>query len=351
MASTRTTTPDPTPTPTPAPAPERPARTAAAAAAAGAASAAGAAAGEQATVKQSPAPNISTPPAASTATDPAATAAPPTRPTTRPPARPTEDPQPRRRTALVVAAALAVIAALAAVLLPRALDDTTQAAPNPTTAPSVGTPAPTDQGAATGPGGTPSGTASGTPSGTPSGTASGTASATSAPSASTSNTPTPAGSPDPASVAAPAGFTRYRDPSDRFSVIVPAGWSPVRRDTRVDFNDPNSGRFLRIDTSDTPQADPYTNWINYEATYRQGKSNYRNLGIERVAYGRDQGWTSADWEFRIGGTHVLNRNIRVSDARAHAIYWSTPTSLWDTAESRRIFELAAASFVPAPVGR
>ena len=70
----------------------------------------------------------------------------------------------------------------------------------------------------------------------------------------------------------------------------------------------------------------------------------------RVSYGADKGWTCADWEFRIGGTHVLDRNVRVSSRRAHAIYWSTPESLWNTAESRRIFQVATATFVPAPVG-
>jgi hypothetical protein len=148
----------------------------------------------------------------------------------------------------------------------------------------------------------------------------------------------------------PAGFTRYRDPQDGFQVAVPTGWRPIRRDTRVDFDDPGSGRFLRIDTTGTPQADPYVNWVEYEAQYRQGKSDYQYLGIRRVSYGADKGWSCADWEFRIGDTHVLNRNVLVNSRRAHAIYWSTPESLWNTAESRRIFEVATATFVPAPVG-
>ena len=64
-----------------------------------------------------------------------------------------------------------------------------------------------------------------------------------------------------------------------------------------------------------------------------------------------EGWSTADWEFLLGGTHVLDRNIRVSDVRAHAIYWSTPASQWATTQSRRVFQLAAASFVPSPAGR
>ena len=154
-----------------------------------------------------------------------------------------------------------------------------------------------------------------------------------------------------AQLVAPAGFTRYTDPRDGFSLIIPSGWRPVRRDTRVDFDDPGSSRFLRIDTSDTPLPDPYQNWVDYERQFRQGKSGYRLIGIRRVPdYRPSEGWSTADWEFVLGGTHVLDRNIRVSSARAHAIYWSTPDSQWNAAANRQILDLAERSFVPAPTG-
>jgi eukaryotic-like serine/threonine-protein kinase len=163
-----------------------------------------------------------------------------------------------------------------------------------------------------------------------------------------SASPSPAPAATGAAVTAPAGFTRY---TNGFSVIVPAGWRPVRRGTRIDFDDPASSRFLRIDTSDHALPDPYQNWIDYERTFRKGKTDYRRIGIRRVpAYRAGAGWSTADWEFTLGGTHVLDRNIRVNASRAHAIYWSTPSSQWSTADSRRIFDLAAASFVPAPTG-
>jgi eukaryotic-like serine/threonine-protein kinase len=235
----------------------------------------------------------------------------------------------RRRTAVLAALALAVVAVIAAVLLPRALSDEpgTRAAPPGTTAAAGSAPAAATQASTA-----------------PSSTA---APSTAAPKPSPKAAPTAA--PTGAAVTAPAGFTRYTDPRDGFSVIVPTGWRPVRRDTLVDFDDPTSSRFLRIDTSDKPKPDPYQNWIDNERSFRQSHANYRKLGITRVpGYRPGSGWTTADWEFTLGGTHVLDRNIRVSDSRAHAIYWSTPSSRWNTADSRRIFGLAAASFVPAP---
>ena len=249
--------------------------------------------------------------------------------TAKPPAREQPSPHPLRRRARLAAAviSLAALAGLAAVLIPlttRGSDNQGQGQAAPSASASASPTAPaTTQSAATG-----------SPSARPPSTA--------------SSNPKPA----PVAPGIPAGFTRYTDPRTGFSVVVPAGWrpGPGRTGAQVDFTDPTSGRFLRIETSDTPQPDPYTNWVYYERVFRQGKSDYRNLGIRQVDYGATKGWSTADWEFILGDTHVLDRNILVSPRRAHALYWSTPQALWNTADSRRIFEVAAASFHPAPVG-
>jgi hypothetical protein len=251
----------------------------------------------------------------------------------------------RRRTALLVGLLVLVLAGVAAVLVPLlsrgGQDQTTgqgqgtaqgQATGQATPSARATTAAPSDRPTTTGPSSRPT---TGSPA-----TADPTRTAAANPTSATGNRVTP-----------PPGFTRYTDPSDGFSVVVPSGWHPVRRDTRVDFDDPSSSRFLRIDTSGTPLPDPYQNWIDYERQFRQGKADYRLIGIRRVTdYRPDEGWTTADWEFTLGGTHVLDRNIRVSDARAHAIYWSTPESRWNSADSRQILRLAEQSFVPAPAG-
>jgi hypothetical protein len=62
------------------------------------------------------------------------------------------------------------------------------------------------------------------------------------------------------------------------------------------------------------------------------------------------GWDVADWEFRwraSGGIlHVLDRNLRVSDRRAYALYWSVPDQQW--AQLQPTFSVIADSFRPAP---
>ena len=273
------------------------------------------------------------PPAAADSGTPADTQA-----TVDAPEPPTEDPTApprpgrRRRTALLAGLLVLVLAGVTAVLVP-VLSSGGQEAATGRTTPSARptTAAPSSQ---------PAGPTTANPTTASRTTAAPTRSTASSPTSSTGSRVTP-----------PPGFTRYTDPRDRFSVVVPSGWRPVRRDTRVDFDDPASSRFLRIDTSDRPLPDPYQNWVDYERQFRQGKADYRLIGIRRVPdYRPDAGWTTADWEFTLGGTHVLDRNIRVSDARAHAIYWSTPQDRWDAADSRQILRLAEQSFVPAPTG-
>jgi len=249
-------------------------------------------------------------------------------------AEPTALPPRRRGRAVAAAVALLAAASAAAILLPRAFDDPERAAA-PTTAPASPTGAPAASGA---PGTSQANGGSPPP-----------ASPTAGASATTATTARATATPGATRPTIPAGFTRYTDPRDGFSLAVPAGWRPSRNGTLVDFDDPTSGRFLRIDTSDSPQADPYDNWVSYERQFSRTHTGYTNLGIRRVNYGQDRGWETADWEFRLGSTHVLDRNILISPRRAHAIYWSTPESLWGTPESRRIFNTAAATFEPAPV--
>jgi hypothetical protein len=232
---------------------------------------------------------------------------------------------------VLAAAALAVVALLAAVLIPLALDndpDAGRSAQDRSGAPSASpsNPQPTDRGAATTP-----------------------PAASATPSATRTTTQAPGQGPgSPAPAQPPAGFRRYTDPTFGFSVIVPRGWTVGPGNVnQIRFDDPASSRYFFVETDSTPEADPYTNWISYEQVFSSGRTGYRNLGITRVDYGQDKGWRTADWEFMLGNTRTLNRNVLVNSRRAHALYMSAPESQWP--ESREIFDVAAASFVPAPV--
>jgi len=142
----------------------------------------------------------------------------------------------------------------------------------------------------------------------------------------------------------PDGFRLHEDETG-FSVAVPTDWDVVRDDPpRVDFVDPAGGRFLRIDQTDTPQADPYDDWIAQEPAVADRLTGYQRIEIARVDY-RD--YDAADWEFTYGTsgtTHVLSRNL-VTGPMAYAIYWSVDDTRWE--ENLAVLDVITESFQPA----
>lgn len=150
---------------------------------------------------------------------------------------------------------------------------------------------------------------------------------------------------DEANDAVPEGFTRYEDPTG-FSLLLPDGWEINREDPRVDFVEPGTGRYLRVDQTDTPQADPVADWENQAASAPGRLSGYEEIRIEPVAY-RDYG--AADWEFTWTPAegpplHVLNRNLITAPDQAYALYWSVPEGQWE--DSLPLFQTFADSFQP-----
>jgi serine/threonine protein kinase len=143
----------------------------------------------------------------------------------------------------------------------------------------------------------------------------------------------------------PAGFRTYQDASG-FRVAVPAGWVRSARGTGTFFRDPGSGAYLEVDRTTRPKPDALADWRQQESTAPSRFPGYQRIRLEKVDY---RGWNAADWEFtwRSGGStvHVLNRNIRVDDSHAYALYWSIPQSRW--AGLRDDFDVVAGSFQPA----
>ena len=96
-----------------------------------------------------------------------------------------------------------------------------------------------------------------------------------------------------------------------------------------------------------PQPDALKDWQAQSSGASRRFPGYHLVRLERVGY---KGWDAADWEFTWtasgGPLHVLNRNIRVNDHRAYALYWSVPSSQWGSL--RPSFDAIAASFQPAP---
>jgi eukaryotic-like serine/threonine-protein kinase len=144
----------------------------------------------------------------------------------------------------------------------------------------------------------------------------------------------------------PAGWTAYQDPSGRYSIAHPPGWSVVpRTDTITDFRDPTTGSYLRVDWTDTPKDDPTQDWREQAVVFASRHANYQELGIAPTTY-RD--YTAAVWEFTYGsGTTVHATNLGfVTGGRGYALFFQTPEDLW--ASSQGLSQQFRDAFLPVP---
>ncbi|HSK54044.1 MAG TPA: protein kinase [Jiangellales bacterium] len=143
----------------------------------------------------------------------------------------------------------------------------------------------------------------------------------------------------------PDGYVLHEDPTG-FRIGVPEGWERSTEGPRTYFRDPESSRYLMVDQTTEPADDALVDWQANEQGVSQRLADYQRVSMERVEY-RD--YDAVDWEFTFAGdgdrVHVVNRNVRVDDGQAYAIYWSTSESRW--ADSFGVFETAVESFQPS----
>ena len=162
------------------------------------------------------------------------------------------------------------------------------------------------------------------PSASPSG-ASAPASAAASPSSSARASSSPA-------TALAAGYHRFTN-STGFSIGVPNEWLISHSGHYVYVRDPGDGNvFLLIDQSDQPKADPLADWRQQQANRASSYPAYHLIRLQAVHY--PQAEKAADWEFtyvRDGvPVHILNRNVRANATHAYALYWSAPSSDWNS---------------------
>ncbi len=173
------------------------------------------------------------------------------------------------------------------------------------------------------------------------------------PSAAASSTAGPAPSSSPAAPApasrtagdaVPAGFRAYADPSG-FSLLLPAGWTVSHQGTTLYAKQPGGRGYLQVPQTTHPKPDSLRDWQEQEAYGSRNFPGYQRIRLARVPY---KGWDAADWEFLWtpsgGPLHVLDRNVRVSDRRAYALYWSVPAGDWTA--RKHDFDVIAESFRP-----
>ena len=154
----------------------------------------------------------------------------------------------------------------------------------------------------------------------------------------------PSAAPSQGPAPLPAGWTRYQEPDEGWSIGVPPGYEQsTYRDTQVQFRDPATRRTLRIDFIDDPGPSAVAAWQAFSPQLAARLGDYEELRLEPVAF---QGLDAADLEFTYFDEttlHVLDRTALSRDGtRRIALYWQVPAARWQ--ESLPVFEQIASTF-------
>jgi hypothetical protein len=126
----------------------------------------------------------------------------------------------------------------------------------------------------------------------------------------------------------PDGWVGYHDPSGAYTIGHPAGWRVVRAGgPRIDFRDPATGAYLRVDWTASPRDDPAADWRQQAVGYARRHPGYQEIGIAPTTY-RD--YDAALWEFRYGANprfHVANLGF-VTGGKGYALLFQAPEGDW-----------------------
>jgi hypothetical protein len=148
-----------------------------------------------------------------------------------------------------------------------------------------------------------------------------------------------AAAPEEPQDAAEPEWSTYTDESTGYTVRYPAGWEVVPNSaTAVDFEDPSSGTYLRIDHVSPPGDDPVAAWEDYEPSFASRYPDYERVRIEQADFKDLDG---AIWEYTYAGQHAINHGF-VTDDVGFALNFVTAEEDWES--SQDLFEQLADSF-------
>ncbi len=138
-------------------------------------------------------------------------------------------------------------------------------------------------------------------------------------------------------------MTTYEDPAVGYQISYPSGWDVVPLDTRTDFRESGTGRYLRIDYTETPGPDAYDRIEQSgEPSFASRHPDYERVQLTETTFaGSDN---AALWEYTYEGQRAYNLQFVTADGEyGFALNFQTPAGQWD--ESQDLWESFKASFV------
>ena len=144
--------------------------------------------------------------------------------------------------------------------------------------------------------------------------------------------------------AIPADWRVYRSEAAGYTVGYPRDWQVRPADgPRIDFVNPKTGAYLRVDWTATPGDDPTADWRRQAQGFARSHPGYQEIGIAPADY-RD--YNAALWEFRYGNNrrlHVANLGF-VTGGKGYALLYQAPESEW--AKDQAVLRQLKRSFRP-----
>lgn len=159
----------------------------------------------------------------------------------------------------------------------------------------------------------------------------------------------PTGSETDPDVAVPSDWATYRDPGSGYRLAYPAGWQLIQdADNSIDFRDPETGTYLRVQWTTTPGPSPEGAWETQAESFGASHAGYEEIGITPTTY---RGHDAAVWEFKYeeGGAqlHAADLGFVIGDDYGFALYFQTHEEDW--AASQVLFEQLKTAFRPPRV--
>ncbi|HEV2755556.1 MAG TPA: protein kinase [Actinomycetota bacterium] len=142
-----------------------------------------------------------------------------------------------------------------------------------------------------------------------------------------------------------ADWETYEDPEARYEVAYPPEWEmqPVN-ETAIDFRDPETGTYLRIDWTRTPGDDAVAAWEASSESFGASHEDYEEIRIDPATF---QSHPAAEWEYTYtesgASLHAINIGI-VTDDYGYAFNFQTHEEDWEG--SQGLLEALKESFVP-----
>ncbi len=150
----------------------------------------------------------------------------------------------------------------------------------------------------------------------------------------------------------PEGWKKSKDLPKRHSIAYPEGWEPVVNSigdgSSVDFRDPETGSYMRVDWTDTPGTDVVGTARSFEGGFADRHGDYQRVTLKAATF---QGFEAVDWEYTFtddgADLHAVNLQFVTGDY-GFALNFQTSAEDWkrmrDVLEDfKRAFEAPGSS--------